>query len=394
MKFKITGIQDSRQIELMLNARSLNDVYIKAKKLKISIVHINEEFATFLKPPKPLIISQDLSQFSVMLDSALPIKDALQSLKNTSVSPYLRKMYADILDSIHNGKGFDEALGSYANIFTPMGIALIEAGIKSGKLATMLHILAEYFESLAKLRAKFFKALFYPVFVLLSVFASFIFIAWFVIPQFSELFISFGATLPLSTQSLIFISQCLQHYGIYIAICIAIASIVCIYSHKKKGKFFTYSTTLILQIPFIGSLIIYRDLWSYFLGFLYLYTSGIEFEKTLLIASKSIQNPILKQEIASIATSVKNGANLQEAFLGLRFVDMNVKNFIATAQKSGELGAMLRLCAKYYEGLYENLNTRILTYIEPFSTILMALVVGWLAFGIFLPIWELGAAGI
>ncbi len=394
MRFFIKGIQNRKQIHIQINAASISQARQKAKSSNITIIDIKEQFSPLLKKPKTLEFSQDLHQIAIMLESNLQIKDILESLRFSSSSAFLRKMYSEILASLNKGATFSEALSVYKKIFSPMGLALIDSGIKSGKLAQIFNTLASHFEALAILKSKFLKVLFYPIFVIISVCVAFLFIAWFVIPQFYELFASFDKALPLSTQSLIFISDMLQNYGVYILLGIAIVALIIVRGYHQSKNIFRFCHNVILHLPIISKLVIYKDFWAYFLSFFYLYQSGLDFSTTLNIASLSISNPILKQETKKIESLVKKGKNLNDAFNDRLFFDLNVKNFIATAQKSSELEKMLKLCVKHYEYLYESSINKTLLYIEPIATILMALLVGWLAFGIFLPIWELGGVGL
>ncbi len=347
----------------------------------------------FSRPINPLTISQDLALLSIMLESALPIKDAFISLERSTPSPILASAYQKILETIHNGESLQKAIIPLQNIYTPMGIALIQAGIKGGKLPSICKILSEYFHHISMTKSSISKALFYPAFVCISAIFAFVFIAYFVIPQFSELFLSFGIDLPFSSKSLIFVSEILQDFGLYMLLFLCVAFGFVARSLRVKNRLYFHIYRVLLDMPFVGRIILYRDLWVYFLSFLHLYEAGVDFDTTLQVSLQTIQNPHLKNELTHTIIAIKNGKNLYEAFAPCPHIEANVKHFLAIAQQSGELAKMLKLCVQYYKSKYEHLSTKILTYIEPFSTIVIALLVAWLAFGIFLPIWELGSVG-
>ncbi|MGX3044579.1 type II secretion system F family protein [Helicobacter sp. T3_23-1056] len=347
----------------------------------------------FSPPLNPLTISQDLALLSIMLESALPIKDAFISLERSTPSPILASAYRKILATIHNGESLEKAITPFKNIYTPMGIALIKAGIKGGKLAFICKILSEYFHHISTTKSNISKALFYPAFVCISAIFAFVFIAYFVIPQFSELFLSFGIDLPFSSKSLIFVSEILQDFGLYMLLFLCVVLGFVARGLRVKNRVYFYIYRVLLDMPFFGKIMLYRDLWVYFLSFLHLYEAGVDFDTTLKVSLQTIQNPHLKNELSHTIFAIKNGKNLYEAFVPCPHIEANVKHFLAIAQQSGELAKMLKLCVQYYKSKYEHLSAKILTYIEPFSTILIALLVAWLAFGIFLPIWELGSIG-
>lgn len=363
---------------------------IFTKKDFANKLHLKSLFST---PLNPLTISQDLALLSIMLESALPIKDAFMSLERSTPSPILASAYRKILATIHNGESLEKAITPFKNIYTPMGIALIKAGIKGGKLAFICKILSEYFHHISTTKSNISKALFYPAFVCISAIFAFVFIAYFVIPQFSELFLSFGIDLPFSSKSLIFVSEILQDFGLYMLLFLCVVLGFVARSLRVKNRLYFYIYRVLLDMPFFGNIMLYRDLWVYFLSFLHLYEAGVDFDTTLKVSLQTIQNPHLKNELSHTIFAIKNGKNLYEAFVPCPHIEANVKHFLAIAQQSGELAKMLKLCVQYYKSKYEHLSAKILTYIEPFSTILIALLVAWLAFGIFLPIWELGSIG-
>lgn len=275
-----------------------------------------------------------------------------------------------------------------------MGIALIHSGVESGNLSQILEVLSRYFHAIAKNRGNFLKALFYPAFVLLGIMGAFVIIALFVIPQFSELFINFGATLPLSTQALIFTSSLIQEFWwVFMLLFLALVyiSIVC---KLRQNAMYLATLRALLRTPLLGRMLVYRDLWGYFLGFFYLYQARIDFHKALPIALSSVQNPAIKQSIAQASEQISLGLGLDRAFSSCVYIDQTLQSFLTTAQKSGELERVLELCAQYCQDIYEQQIAKILALIEPFSTIVIALFVGWLAFGIFLPIWELGSISL
>lgn len=345
-------------------------------------------------PPKPLLIAQDLRLLSIMLRAHISLQDALLTLSHTSQNAALSSVYKQILAQLQAGVSLPKAIEPYAHIFSPMGIALLHSGAQSSELDSIVEILARYFQTIAKNRANFLKALFYPIFVLLGIAVAFIIIALFVIPEFSTLFASFDAVLPLSTRTLIAVSSLVQEFWWGLGLAGLALLYVGVVSVRKKNALYTATLALLLRAPLLGRLLLYRELWGYFLGFFYLYQAHIDFDTSLPIALQSVQNPTLQRALSISCERVTRGDALDRAFASCAYIDTTLQSFLATAQKSGELECILELCAQYCHDMYEQQIARILALIEPFSTIIIALFVSWLAFGIFLPIWELGGISL
>ncbi|EAI0308362.1 type II secretion system F family protein, partial [Campylobacter jejuni] len=71
--------------------------------------------------------------------------------------------------------------------------------------------------------------------------------------------------------------------------------------------------------------------------------------------------------------------------------DSLVFSMLSVAMKSGRLEVLSEEIAKYYQQKSENLMDRFLIFLEPMMTLFVALLVLFLALGIFLPMWELSS---
>lgn len=360
---------------------------------------LTSSYRALLHAPSPMAISRDLHLFGIMLGSALPLKNALENLARTSTSPALSSAYTAMLESVQRGASLQDAIAPFSHIFSPLGVALIRSGAHAGNLPEILEKLSSYFARLASNRASFLKALSYPVFVCISIVVAFVVIAIFVIPNFADLFASFDVELPFSTRSLLWVSWAITEFwwvwvaglGAFVLLGALAFSRKGMFHHERISR---AGFSLILRLPLFGRLLVYRDLWGYFLGFSYLYNARIEFDRAMPIALLSLQLPPVRDELTKASEQIEQGVALDVALGSCGYIDGVMRSFLATAQSSGELGEMLGLCANYCQSVYEQQIARLLALIEPLSTIAIALVVGWLAFGIFLPIWELGSINL
>ncbi|EAH5207588.1 type II secretion system F family protein, partial [Campylobacter jejuni] len=78
-------------------------------------------------------------------------------------------------------------------------------------------------------------------------------------------------------------------------------------------------------------------------------------------------------------------------FKKIDIFDSLVFSMLSVAMKSGRLEVLSEEIAKYYQQKSENLMDRFLVFLEPMMTLFVALLVLFLALGIFLPMWELSS---
>ena len=148
----------------------------------------------------PADISIFARQMATMMSAGVPLVQSFEIIAQGSDNQSMQKLIMGIKNEVEGGVGLAEALSKEPLYFDQLFINLVNAGEQSGALETMLDKLATYKEKVEALKAKVKKALFYPIAVLIVAFVVTVILLVFVVPQFEELFNSFGADLPALTR--------------------------------------------------------------------------------------------------------------------------------------------------------------------------------------------------
>jgi len=146
-------------------------------------------------------------QFSVMIDSGLPIAQALNILAEQSDSKALRDVTAVIAKDIESGSTMAEAFRKYPRIFDDLFTNLIEAGESGGVLDVVLQRLSTYIEKAAALKSKVKSAMVYPITIISVAVLVVMFMMIFIIPTFAKMFKDLGQDLPLPTMMVLWLSD-------------------------------------------------------------------------------------------------------------------------------------------------------------------------------------------
>ncbi|NIN35751.1 MAG: type II secretion system F family protein, partial [Gammaproteobacteria bacterium] len=184
------------------------------------------------KKPKPLfgggkgkVKSKDITVFSrqlaTMMSSGVPLVQAFEIVGRGHENPAMQELILSVKADVESGNSLTDALNKHPLQFSQLYCNLVEAGEQSGILEGILHKLATYMEKTEALKSKIKSALFYPTAVIVVAFIIVTILMIFVIPQFSEMFTSFGADLPALTQFLVnasdfFVDQWLFIFGVVI----------------------------------------------------------------------------------------------------------------------------------------------------------------------------------
>jgi len=238
---------------------ALNDALAKGELRKQGINPMRVR-----KKPKPLfggaakITPGDIAifarQMATMMKAGVPLVQSFEIIGLGHENQSMQKMIMGIKTEVEGGVPLAEALSKQPLYFDPLFVNLVAAGEQSGALETMLDKLATYKEKTEALKAKVKKALFYPIAVLVVAFIVTVILLVFVVPQFQELFDSFGADLPALTLMVINLSEFMQAWWWAIAGGIGGAVYILLRIKKTSPKMQEAFDRLSLKAPVVGEI--------------------------------------------------------------------------------------------------------------------------------------------
>ena len=329
------------------------------------------------------------SQLSVLLDSGVPLYDALLIIINEEENRDLRERLINIKDRIGEGSSFTKALETHLNVFPEIYQRMVEAGETSGTLNTVLLRLADYLESKSKIYEKIKTAILYPALMTIVGILVLSFLFLFVIPKITRIFEDTGQTLPLITILLLKAVDLFRNYWVIILIGLLSSS----WGFKKLEQFKRFKENkdiLILKLPYIGKIVtkFYAANLSRTLGSL-LY-SGVPMLKALNMTQKVLANhTIFKQVLNKAIKDVTEGRSLSGSLKDATIIPGILTQMIAIGERSGRLENILLKAADTYEKDFERSVNRALAMLEPMLILIMGIVVGFIVLAILLPIFEL-----
>jgi general secretion pathway protein F len=122
----------------------------------------NKGFSLF----KPRISTSDLAlltrQLSTLIESALPIEEALQAVAEQSEKPRQKNMMMAVRSKVVEGYTLADSMAEFPHVFDNLYCAMVAAGEKSGHLDTVLSRLADYTEKRQQTRSQIIQAMVYP----------------------------------------------------------------------------------------------------------------------------------------------------------------------------------------------------------------------------------------
>jgi type IV pilus assembly protein PilC len=359
---------------------------------------------TVVKPkPKPLfgkagktISPRDIAIFSrqlaTMMQSGVPMVTSFEIIAGGQKNPRMKDMLDDIRASIEGGSTLNEALSKHPVQFDELYRNLVKAGEGAGVLDTVLDTIASYKENIESLKGKIKKALFYPAVVIaVAILVSSILLV-FVVPQFQNVFKSFGADLPAFTLMIIAASDFMIGYW-WLLLLIAIGSIFGFIAAKKRSPAFAhFLDRAILKIPVIGQIMHNSAIARFSRTLAVTFKAGVPLVEALDTVAGATGNVVYEKAVYRIRDDVSVGYPLNIAMRQVNLFPHMVLQMTAIGEEAGALDTMLFKVAEFYEQEVNNAVDALASLIEPFIMIFIGGVVGGMVVGMYLPIFKLAAA--
>lgn len=339
------------------------------------------------------ISSQDKVDFtkslSIMLKSGISINEALGELAEQANSPRFATIITSIRTSVENGISLSQAFGKETKTFGNIFVSLIRAGESSGTLQGNLQFLADWLTRSADLKREISAATMYPKLVFGAAILLGGSLAVFILPKLVPLFTSLNVELPIITKILLAISLWVQNYWLLgvIGVVAFIAGIIYINTFHRIRKMFH---SMYINMPFMGEML--KDYQRALVAQLFatLLKSGLSLNESIDIVSEAVTNIQYQESLTEIHANVVRGTTLSESMkkFDALFPNMMI-SIVSVGENSGTLVQSFEYMSEFYTKEVNMQAKKIPTIIEPLLLIAIAVIVGFVALAIIMPIYEI-----
>lgn len=376
-----------------INAASLNEAKNLLRRQGISATKVK-------KLAKPLIgggdkikaadISMLTRQIATMLGAGVTLIQTLEMIAQGHAKQSMRKMLSEITQEVQAGNPLSNTLRKHPDHFDDLYCDLVETGEQSGALELIYDRIAVYKEKAEALKSKIKKAMFYPIAVVVVAFIVTTILLVFVVPQFEEIFSSFGAELPAFTQFVLAISRFVQDYGIFIAIGLAAAGWSFMRAHKKSIAVRDKVDKQILKVPVIGEILKKASIARFTRTLATTFAAGVPLIGALESAAGASGNAVYRNAIMFVRKEVAGGMQMHTAMRATAVFPDMVTQMIAIGEESGAVDDMLSKIASIYEAEVDDMVDGLTSLLEPMIMAVLGVVIGGLIVAMYLPIFQMG----
>ncbi len=378
------------EISSFLRTRGLTPVSIKEVKPEAFSSQVMRELSSFLQASriKAMEVAVFFRQLATMLEAGVNLSECLDSLSSQTENPKFALILRQIREYVTWGRRFSQALSEYPRLFPPLVTEMVAVGEEAGSLDQVTSEVANFLEDQIDIKKKVASATRYPMFITGFFLVAVGVMVFYLIPQFKQIFASYGAELPAITLFVLNVSDFLIRNLLYeIVIILALGVLAFGYFRAGKGK--GTLDRIKLKLPIVAKLIYYLLLARICRTLGILLSSGVPLVLALDHTAAVAENVVAENAIREIRERIVQGSTLAQEMRKQSFFPPLVTGMVYTGERSGTLNEILPKVADFYDRELDYRIKAVTSTLEPILIIGVGVLVAFFVMSMYYPIFNL-----
>lgn len=328
-------------------------------------------------------------QLASMARLNMPLAKGLKIMAREVNEPHFRQLIESVQRDLEEGKSLQEALARYPESFGAIYIELLRAGESTGNLAVILEELTRYNETLARIRTRLRDAMLYPAVVCVLTLVFVLCFFWFLIPNFTDIFIQAGLihenpvtheilgyspSLQSAPKVLFVISDFLRNWLVIVFGLIFGVGGVFYGAVKVKQGWETYDEYM-FRLPIFGELIKMATLLKVTRTMRDLLVNGVSMVNALKLTSRVAGNNRIRRKLDEIRAAVEEGRSFSKSLAGDDVFPETMVWKLQMGEEKGIVEDALGEVATEFELDIETATTYLTSVLSPAMLLGMAFII-------------------
>ena len=344
-------------------------------------------FSIFTRGGKTQIIDFT-NQMATLLNSGIRLTEALSVLVLQTSDTRLKNALTDIRDRVVTGESFTDALKDYSDYFDVIYVSMIRVGEVTGTLGDSFLTIANFMGKRQRVESKVITAMVYPVVLILFCIAAILILTTVVIPKIADQIVRTGQELPWITRQLMNVGHVLTSWWLLVVIAVAFGIFWGMKRFLRTSRGSYLRDKFILSLPLFGPLIKQRVVSRFASTLSTLLSAGLSMAESLRVVAEVTGNSLMKKAVQQSRERILAGADIATPLRDSGVIDPAIAHMVAVGEKSGELEKMLKNISENLEASTDVVIERLSAAVEPLIIIVMAAIIGVIAYATILPILE------
>jgi general secretion pathway protein F len=333
----------------------------------------------------PLILFSH--EFLALLEAGLNLTEALTTLHAKEKNSLVRPILQQILQAIHEGRSFSEALNGFPEHFPPVYVATIKASERTGDLSNALSRYIAYQIQFDALRKKLTAAAIYPALLISVGGLVSLFLLGYVVPRFATVYESSGRDIPWLSSLLLSFGRTI-HDNWQIALSAFVAGVILLGWCARQRMIRVWLANQALCLPFLAEQANAFRLARFYRGVSLLLSAGIALPRALEMVA-GLLAPEQQTRLQKGRVAVEEGQPLSVALYANGLTTPVAESLIKVGERSGQMAQMLERTASFADEEFSRWIDWITRLLEPLLMTVMGVVIGTIVVLMYMPIFEL-----
>jgi type II secretory pathway component PulF len=330
-----------------------------------------------LKKAQVVLFTEELSE---LLSAGLQLEPALRVMESREELGSLKSVARILRQEVRDGTSFSAALRKASSNFGDLYCSLAHAGEVSGALSTILKRQANYLSTIQDLQSRVKMALIYPSFLVASGIAVVVLFITFLIPKLTLLLKSTQGDMPPIGEFMLAMSDFLKGWGGILILLFMVGGVVGFQAYIKAERNREWWDQTKLNLPLFGKVIKARFFVQFLETLANLVGNGLTLLRALELSRQATPNLFLKAKVGEIIEYVGEGGSLSRTMKRVGFFPPLLLDMVAVGEQTGQIGESLERAAERYDKELGKDIEKISALIQPVIVVIMALLVGIMAY--------------
>jgi len=342
----------------------------------------------FLKRVKAAELAVFSRQLSTMITSGMSILRSLYVLEVQTESKFLKETIIAVRKDVEAGLALSAAMARHPKVFSPLFVAMTQAGEAGGVLESALLRVADQLEKDASLRRQIKSAMIYPALVVTFAIGVMMALVAFLVPVFEGVFKQFGGELPKITQVSVFLSHAVLGYW-WLMFLMVVVLAVSFFKWKASSWGRPQWDHFRLHVPMkIGMIVQQVAVARWARTFASLTSAGVPLLHALEITGRTGGNVAVEEAMEGVIASVKRGGTIAGPLAQAPIFPVMVTHMVGVGEETGALDEMLDKIADFYEDQVAASVKALTSILEPVMIVVIGGIVGFIVISMYMPLFS------
>jgi type IV pilus assembly protein PilC len=323
---------------------------------------------------------QEVIDFSrnlaTLLESGLPILQALQVLHRQSQKGRFRNILEKMMEDLEQGDTLSEACAKHPAAFEPFYTRLIRVGEETGNMEAVLRALVKQMQKDMALKAKLKSSMMYPSFIMLLGFGVILLLVMVLIPTMMDIYTANSMEPPSIVQLTVDVSDWIKANAIIILAAVIGAVILLAYYTSNTPSGIRAKDTFMMKAPVIGKVVLHGRLARMTNNMAILLGAGIPITEGFHLLIQSSDSVLMKESLTEVNKQIHTGESLSAAMQTQPLFPILLTQMVEVGEMTGRLETNLEIVGTYYEEETDKSTSRMVSVIGPGMMLVVGGIIG------------------